>query len=117
MGKREFQSESSLRQRSHGREEDNAEEEARQSVREEQRRVCQSTQVHVRERKGHLRQMPERVHQLRQKAVQKSHRHEEAHEKVGPGRQNGCKAAAKAMKKTFGIVTSARYPKGCFVLN
>merc|ERR1712210_108194 len=76
---------------------------------------------HVRERKGHLRQMPERVHQLRQKAVQKSNRHEEAHEKVGPGRQRkgqlGCKAAAKAMKKTFGIVTNARYPKGCFFLN
>merc|ERR1712037_920118 len=31
--------------------------------------------------------------------------------------QNGCKAAAKAMKKTFGIVTNARYPKGCFFLN
>merc|ERR1712222_120378 len=31
--------------------------------------------------------------------------------------QNGCKAAAKAMKKTFGIVTKAIYPKGCFFLN
>merc|ERR1712032_1225471 len=31
--------------------------------------------------------------------------------------QNGCKAAAKSMKKTFGIVTNARYPKGCFSLN
>merc|ERR1712037_485170 len=31
--------------------------------------------------------------------------------------ENACKAAAKAMKKTFGIVTNARYPKGCFFLN
>merc|ERR1712037_470129 len=31
--------------------------------------------------------------------------------------QNGCKAAAKSMKKTFGTVTNARYPKGCFFLN
>merc|ERR1719506_1660318 len=31
--------------------------------------------------------------------------------------QNGCKAAAKATKKTFGIVTKAIYPKGCFFLN
>merc|ERR1719331_3449998 len=31
--------------------------------------------------------------------------------------QNGCKAAAKSMKKTFGPVTNARYPKGCFFLN
>merc|ERR1712222_103424 len=30
---------------------------------------------------------------------------------------NGCKAAAKSMKKTFGTVTNARYPKGCFFLN
>merc|ERR1712010_361840 len=31
--------------------------------------------------------------------------------------QNGCKAAAKSMKKTFGTVTNSRYPKGCFFLN
>merc|ERR1712032_1598332 len=31
--------------------------------------------------------------------------------------QNGCKAAAKSMKKTFGTVTNSRYPKGCFLLN
>jgi len=33
------------------------------------------------------------------------------------GGQNGCKAAAKTMKKTFGVVTNSRYPKGCFILN
>jgi hypothetical protein len=48
--------------------------EARQSVCEKQRRLQQIAQVRERERKGRVRQMPERVHQLGRQELQKNWR-------------------------------------------
>merc|ERR1712010_273312 len=122
---------------SHGREEDNAEEEARQSVcGEEQRWVCQRTQVHERERKAKCGNCPKGYTNLGTKYCKKATATKKpqsiAGKKLvlaGNGRascsgkvaalttENACKAAAKAMKKKYASVQNVRYPRFCILLN